>query len=425
MILKKELLIFVCSFLTLISIIQLVFANDYELLDKIIATVEKDVVTAQEVKKEFNRRYPNKNQLSKNELIKIEKEVLDSLITKKLVLQYAELINLNPSEQEIDMVIKNIIQNNQITYEDLEKELLRDGSNILEFKEQLRFQITLQKIKDREIMPYVNISQYEIDAELEKQNNNNNQNNQYKLSHILIKQNNPNKEIIIKEILTLENSKNFSELAKKYSQGPNAEKFGDLGWNKLEDLPEIFIDFVSKAEDGQISNPIESSNGYHIIRLDSSKKINSNKQIFIKQYKFQQVLLKKNYINSDTELEKKLENIKNLIIDGLNFSKAVSLYSEDQSQPNADNLSWVDFDNLLPEFRNELSNYPEKKIIGPFKTEIGLHLIKVYDFREFDITNESNKQKVKIELARKKTEIRFDDWLDSLIKNSSITYIEN
>jgi peptidyl-prolyl cis-trans isomerase SurA len=135
--------------------------------------------------------------------------------------------------------------------------------------------------------------------------------------------------------------------------------------------------------------------------------------------------LKKNYISTDEEQEKKLDNFKNLIIDGLDFNEAVKLYSEDQTQINPKNLDWINYDNLLPEFRNQLGNYPEKKLIGPFKTDLGWHLIKVYDFRNNDISDDASRGLTKITLARKKTELRYIDWLDALKKNSSIKFIKN
>jgi len=401
------------------------FSKEYELLDKILVTVEKDVVTKSEVKKELLMKYPNisLSQIPKNDLEKIEKEILNFLIEKKLILQYAASIELIPSEQEIDLVVQNIINQNKFTIEELEKELIRGNSNILEFRELMRYQLAVQKIKDREIMPYVNISEFEIDSEQKKEKDN--VNTEYKISHILIKSDNSNKKEILKEIFESLNKDNFSELAEKYSDGPNAESNGDLGWNKLTDLPEIFIEFIKNAQVGEVSEIIESSNGAHLLKLEEIKNKNENKKIFVKQFKFQQILLKKNYISTDEEQEKKLDNFKNLIIDGLDFNEAVKLYSEDQTQINPKNLDWVNYENLLPEFRNQLDNYPEKKLIGPFKTDLGWHLIKVYDFRNNDISDDASRRLTKITLARKKTELRYIDWLDALEKNSSIKFIKN
>ena len=159
--------------------------------------------------------------------------------------------------------------------------------------------------------------------------------------------------------------------------------------------------------------------------LDSKSKIEDSKKIFVKQFQFQQILLKINTITSDDELRLKLSNIKNLIISGLNFSDAISKYSDDQFNKDTANLEWVNYDNLLPKFREQLNKYPQEKIIGPFKTELGWHLLKVINFRESDQTNQREREVAKIELARKKTDLRFQDWLNGLRKNSEIKLIDD
>jgi len=269
-------------------------------------------------------------------------------------------------------------------------------------------------------MPYINISDYEIDAWIK--NKEKNSDDVFKITHLLIKKNNQNQNLILEKINKIKKNDEFKNLAKEYSDGPNAENYGDLGWKKLNELPEIFIEFIKQAKEGEISGPIKSSNGIHILKIESIKKASIEKKIMVKQYKFQQILLKHNEITEDVEQEKKLNNILNLINDGLDFSKAIKLYSDEQFHVDPSKLEWVYLNNLLPEFKLKLSEYPVKKIIGPFKTQLGWHLVKVYNFRESDETENSERENIKIEIARKKTEFRFNDWFDALLKNSKIKY---
>ena len=400
-------------------------SNDYKLLDRIIVSIEKDVVTQSELDKELANAIKNFEQsnLSQSEIKKINKEVLDRLIEKKLIIQYAELIGLKITNEELDLVINNILKNNNISTETLEQELLKDGSNIAEFKENLSYQLIVQKIKDREIMPYVNVSDYEINAYLKKKQMD--LAVEFKISHILIKKTNPDKDKIINEVIKKIKNEDFGSVALEFSEGPNAIEKGNLGWNTLQTIPSIFVDFVSTAQKGDISNVIESPNGYHLIKIESIRNLSKEEMILVRQYKFQQILLKKNAITTDEDLEKKLTNYKNLIADGLDFSEAVKLYSDDQFSIDSKNLQWINFNDLIPDFRNKLSVYPSQTLIGPFKTDLGWHLVKIYDFQEVDITNQTEREKVKIELARKKTELRFQDWLNALLRNSKIKYFDD
>ena len=402
---------------------NITLSNDYKLLDRIAIIVEKGVITEREIQDLLliNIDKTKKSSLPKSELEKIRKEVIKALIEKKLITQYAIKINLTPTEQEIDKIIENILKNNQISEEELKNQLENDGGNINLFRDDIKFNLTVQKIKDREIMPFVNVSEYEIDAWLKK--NKNNSETEYKISHILIKKNNPNKEQVLSKIKEIKNPSDFLKIAQEFSDGPNAENFGDMGWKKIEDLPEIFTDFVKQSKIGEISEAIESSNGIHFLQVESIRNEMITSSIIVKQYKFQQILIKHNSISNNEDQLKKMNNFRNLILDGLIFSEAVKLYSEDQFNIDPNKLEWITFNGLLPEFKKNLSKYPSEDLLGPFKTDLGWHLVKVYDFREQDLTNDAEKQKVKIQIAQNKTEIRFNDWINALVKNSEIKYL--
>jgi len=112
-----------------------------------------------------------------------------------------------------------------------------------------------------------------------------------------------------------------------------------------------------------------------------------------------------------------------MVVNGMLFEDAMKRYSEDTLQFSSENLKWINAQNLLPTFKEQLNNYPQKDLIGPFKTELGWHIIKVYDFRESDITNETDQEIARIEIAKMKAELRFEDWVNSLIERSKIQII--
>jgi peptidyl-prolyl cis-trans isomerase SurA len=396
--------------------------NEYQFIDKIVATAEKEVVTYLEVKRNVEKKLNNIdiNKLSKSDLKKLEKETLDELIKEKLIIQYAKLIKIYPDNKEIDIVVSNILKQNNISIQDLELELESQKTNLKEFKSDLRNQLIVQRIKDREIGANIKVSEYEIEAWIKK--NNSKIENEYLISHILIKNNNPKKREFINKVLPTLYKDNFGEIAEQFSDGPNAQKKGDLGWNKISELPDIFAEFLSNAKISEISQIIESNNGIHILKLENIKGNTKTEPILIRQYKFQQILLKLNVIQSDDELEKKLKNIKNLIEEGLDFTEAVKKYSEDQFNNNPKKLDWINYNNLLPQFRANLSSYPKENIIGPFKTEMGWHLVKIFDFQEKDITDDNEKQIARNEIIKRKSDIKFNDWVTGLIKNSEIKY---
>jgi len=397
--------------------------SKYELLDKIIAFVEKEVVTEKELEKEQIKimQAPNdkKNSLNQQE---IKKEALNNLINIKILNQYAITLGITTSTEEIDFFIENILKNNNLTLDELQNDLLNSGSSLAELKKDIKNNLTLKKIKEKEIMPYVNVSKYEIDAWLEKNKSVEDSNAEYRLFHILIKNELKNEKL--KKVLEKLETESFKSLAEKESDGPYAQNGGDLGWNTLENLPSLFIEKVKEMNINEIVI-INSSNGTHILKLEDKRNEQKKTKRLISEYKFQQILLKKTTLTSDNDLEDKIKNIKNLVLNGLDFKQAIKKYSEDTTHTGLNELNWINIENLLPEYKKNFESYPKENLIGPFKTQLGWHLIYIHDYQERDVTNEFNREIAKLELIRAKTELRFKDWMAVLIENSKIKIVED
>ena len=408
--LKKIVIFFflICSFSSFVN-------AEYELLDKIIAVVEKDVVTLSELEKEKEKIKKNQN-ISQD---KLQEDALQNLIERKIIMQYSETININTTPEEIDFVISNILKKNDIELSDLKSDLAINNITINQFRDDIKFNLTLKKIKQNEIMPYVNISEYEVDAWIKKVKGS--VQNEYNILHILIKKTSESDDKV-KKIFERIPSESFDSLARKFSDGPFSDKGGDWGWKRLDDLPSLFSDQVKEMNEGEIRN-FSSGNGMHIIKLNKIKNNLKIEKRTVLEYKFQQILLKRNNLLNDDDLINKINNINNLILNGMKFSDAVLKYSEDNIFQDINNLNWVNIENLLPEFKKEFGKYPKNNILGPFKTELGWHLVNIVDFREVDRTNEFNRESARFEIASAKTEYRFRDWMEALIENSKIKII--
>ena len=132
------------------------------------------------------------------------------------------------------------------------------------------------------------------------------------------------------------------------------------------------------------------------------------------QYSISQILIKKNEINNEEDIKKKLKNIKNQILEGLTFSLAASKYSEDPSSLNDGDLGWVDKSVMLPKYKTAVETSELGKVSGPFATEVGWVLLLVAEKRNKDITDEKNKISARVELLQRKTQIKYKDWFESL-----------
>ena len=212
---------------------------------------------------------------------------------------------------------------------------------------------------------------------------------------------------------------NFDEVAIDYSDGPMARKGGLIGSMELENIPDIFVEPLVSMKVGEVSEPINGSSGYHLLKLNDIEEFEME-TIIVKQTKVKQILLKKNQIISEDEINKKLAHIRNLIIEGMSFSDAAEKYSEDGSAANKGDLGWLNPGDTIPEFEKEMDEIDLNIISQPFKTALGWHLIQVNDRREKDLSSESLRQRVKEILLKQKTDIKFEDFVKSLREGAHV-----
>ena len=417
----KVILIFGLTILQNIFLVSTVYsAEKYIEIDKIIAIVETQTITNSELtkKKETLRKALSQQGDEVPSDKRVTKLALDQLITEKLLIEYALLQGIQVNDERLNNVINNIAKSNNISIEELIEEVERDGSSFSDFREDIRIKLLFEQVKNRIISANIKISEFEIDnfIELQKENTP----TKYNYSHIFIENIIDGNDVDVEATKTKLNEvtnklkeNNFEEVAIDYSDGPMAIKGGLIGPKAIDEIPDIFIESLKSMNIGGTSQPIKSSGGYHLIRLNKIEEFEMQ-TVVVRQSRAKQILLKKNQIISEDEIEKKLANIRNQIIEGMSFSEAAEKYSEDGSAANQGDLGWLNPGDTIPEFEKEMDNLKIDEISQPIKTALGWHLVQVNERREKDLSSQSLRQRVKESLLKQKTEIRFKDWVKTL-----------
>jgi len=406
-------------------------AQKYVEVDKIVAIVETQTITNSELnkKKEKIRKALSQQEGDMPSDKKITKLSLDQLIVEKLVSEYSLMQGISVSEEQLNNVMNGIAKSNNISIEELIKEIEMDGTRYSDFREDIRIQLLFDQVKKRIIGANLKISKFEIDnfIELQKERTP----TKYNYSHIFIEyiKNNDvdvdvdvdveKTKIKLTEVVNKLKERNFDDVAINYSDGPMAKKGGLIGSKIIDEIPDIFIESLKSMKIGEISQPINGSGGFHLIKLNQIEEFEME-TIVVSQSKAKQILLKKNQIVSEDEIKKKLNYIRNLIIEGMSFSEAAEKYSEDGSAASKGDLGWLSPGDTIPEFEIEMDNLELNEISQPIKTALGWHLIQVNERREKDLSSESLRQRVKDSLLKQKTDIKFNDWIKTLKEGAHI-----
>tara|TARA_B100000795_G_scaffold212997_1_gene166645 strand:- start:180 stop:1409 length:1230 start_codon:yes stop_codon:yes gene_type:complete len=383
-------------------------------VDTIIAIVEKDSISKSQLISAVDKKrdYFVKNQIkTPKENILIE-NTLEELINQSLIMQFSEQTGIQVSSEQLQSVIGNIAEKNQSTVEELKIQIESEGNNFAEFKEQIRFEITVNNLKQRQIASKLKVSDYEIDNYIALQEKMTS--DSYNIHHILVKTSEELSKVI--ELLI---TSSFKDVAKKYSSGPLSESGGDFGWKKLEEFPDSFIEIVKTLKVGQVSKEFETNNGFHIIKLSDKKGI-EYKTVLINQSKVRHILIKQNEITSEDSIKKKLNHIKNQILQGLAFTEAAKKFSEDGSASSGGELGWISSGDTVPEFERIVQELKLNEVSEPIKTNLGWHILEVLERRVKDLTIKSKRSSVENKILAQKTESAFTDWLLGLKERAHI-----
>ena len=400
--------------------------NDIKKLDRIIAVVDQDVITEKELQEKINSVISN----LKNQKIEIpsesvlRKQVIERLIANSIQIQLAYQTGLKISDAQVDKTIERIAEKNKLNTADFKKTLEKDGTNFYKFREEIRNEITIAQLKEREVDSKIVITDGEIDNFLNAQSKEIQE--EFEVAHILIRvpeDASPEKleklknkaEDVVKQI---QSGKNFTQVSAAFSEAPNALEGGNLGWKKASDLPTLFLDALKKTEVGKITSILRSPNGFHILKLINKK--GSSAPLVVEQTHVRHILIKLSEITSESEGRQKLIGIKERLENGTKFEDMAKQYSEDPSANSGGDLGWINPGDTVPEFEKTMKQLNINQISDPIKTPFGWHLIQVLERRSQDMSKESARIQARQQIKMRKSEEAYQDWLQELRDRSFV-----
>ena len=393
-------------------------------LDQIVAVVEDDVILNSELSSEVTTivQKLKVNKVAMPPANILRRQVLERLIVQKLQQQMAQKSGAQISDEMLQSAIADIAKNNKMTVPQFKATLSKQGVNFKKFEETISNEIIINQLRSREIGNRIKVTDSEVNHYLETHANSGG--DSYHLGHILVSVPETATAKIIQKakekaqdiVTRLRKGQDFSQLAMSASDDDNALRGGDLGWRSLGQVPTLFADVVAKMAQGQISDPIRSPSGFHIIKLFEERggvKVES-RHVMVKT-KARHILIKTNELINDEEAQKKLLALKQRIKEGDDFATLARAHSDDKgSALKGGDLGWVAPGALVPPFEQAMDNLALNQISEPVQTQFGWHIIQVLEREKKDNSSEFKKTKIAEEIRRRKIEEETELWLRRL-----------
>lgn len=357
----------------------------------------------------------------------LERQMLERLIMERVQLQYAQETGIKPDDSQLDQAIGRIAASNKLSLAEFRKTLEADGITFAAFREEIRNEMSMVRLREREVDSKLIISEGEIDNYLANQAASGG-NEEYQLAHILLRapeSASPEQLQKLRQrgeeaLQRARGGENFAELSAAYSDAPDALQGGSLGWRPRDRLPTLYAEVIGGLQPGQVSDLLRSSVGYHIVKLVERR--GGNAPASVQQTRARHILVRINEVVSETEARRKLEIVRERIANGVEFAEQARLYSQDGSGAKGGDLGWLNPGDTVPEFERAMNALQPNELSAVIKSPFGMHLIQVQERRERDVSAERQRAVARQALRERKLDEAYEDWLRQLRDRS---YVEN
>jgi peptidyl-prolyl cis-trans isomerase SurA len=389
--------------------------------DFIVAVVNQEPITHTDVDKRIARIQDSSPAGTRLPPIDdLRQQVLDALIDEKVQVSHAKTIGMDISDAEVDSAIENIAAQNQLTLQDLRQRMQADGLDFQRYRNSLREQILLQRLREREVGARVQISDADIDAFI-KEDPAAQTEVALNVAHILIAVPDKATPAQVQALQTkaqgiqerAAQGFNFTQLAKEFSSdSATRDQGGTLGMRPVSRLPELFVDVSRKLKVGQVAPLVRSNAGFHIIKLIERE---NSAQATYTQQRARHILLRTSPKVSTGEQVDRMVGIRKQIVDGAaSFAQMARQYSEDGSGAKGGDLGWASPGQFVPEFEKVLITLQPGQISEPVVSRYGVHLIQLLERREVQLTEQQKREAAKSVLRERRFEPTYEEWAREL-----------
>jgi len=407
-------------------------ATQGELLDRVVAIVNDGVVLNSDLDAQVvavtERLHEQKLELPPQNVLR--QQVLERLVLQEIQVQHASKAGVKVSDENVNAALQDVAKRNNMTLTQLPEALGKQGVDYAAYREEIRREITLQLLRQRDVLQRISVTPREIDQFLEKQAKAPSEHNEYNVSHILIavgqEATQAQLDAAAKRATEVyeraKGGEDFAKLAVAYSNSQTAFEGGALGWRKGSELPTFLADFISKLKPGEVSEPLRTPTGYHIIRLNEVRG-GGAAQAVEEQVHVRHILMKTNELADDATVKQKLNTLRDRILKGDDFAGLAKTLSEDPgSASDGGDLGWAGPGTFVPEFEQAVGLLKDDEISEPFHTQYGWHIAQVLGHRRFDNSDDLKRRQAMEAIRAGKADEETELWLRRMRDEAYVEY---
>jgi len=412
-----------CCVLPATALGQRTLSDRGERLDRVAAVVNDGVVLLSELEEQMlliaERLKAQGLELPPTSVLR--QQVLERLILQQIQLQRAERAGIRINDENLNQALADVAQRNNLTLAQLPAALTQQGIDYAAYRDSIRREMTLQVLQQRDVIQRINVSPRELEQFIDRQKTRPSELNEYNLSHILIAVPQEATPAQLDEAARRARDvharavagEDFTRLAVAYSNSQTALEGGALGWRRGPEIPTVLADLVVGLKPGEISAPLRTPSGYHIVRLNEIR--GADQPTVIEQTNARHILLKPTEIQDDATVQQRLREVRERILKGEEFAVLAKTLSEDPgSAAEGGDLGWTAPGTFVPEFDAALGRLALNEISEPFRTQFGWHIVQLLGKRQFDNTDELRRQRAFLQLRESKADEETELWLRRL-----------
>jgi peptidyl-prolyl cis-trans isomerase SurA len=360
----------------------------------------------------------------------LRQQVLERLVLQELQVQRANKAGIKVPDEQVNAALQDVAKRNGLTLSQLPDALAKQGVDYPTYRDEIRREITLQLLRQRDVLQHINVTSREIDQFLDKQAKTPSERNEYNVSHILIA---VGQEASPAQVDSAQKraqdiyerakgGEDFAKLAVAYSNSQTAFDGGALGWRKGSELPTFLADIIARLKPGEMSEPLRTPTGFHIIRLNEVRGAGAQATVE-DQVHVRHILMKTNELADDATVKQKLTKLRERILAGEDFSGLAQTVSEDPgSAVDGGDLGWSGPGTFTPEFEKVINSLKDNEISEPFKTQFGWHIAQVLGHRRFDNTVEMKRRQAMEAIRASKADEETELWLRHMRDEAYVEY---